>query len=44
MGLGLLSDRTNREVAFALAFACLVISLAVLVLAGQYPESGLAYL
>ncbi len=44
MGLGLLSDRTNREVAFTLAFACLIVSLGVLVLAGQYPASGLAYL
>jgi MFS family permease len=44
MGLGLLSDRTNRELAFTLAFACLIVSLGVLVLAGQYPASGLAYL
>jgi len=44
MGLGLLSDRTNRESAFTLAFACLIVSLGVLVLAGQYPASGLAYL
>jgi MFS family permease len=44
MGLGLLSDRTNRELAYTLAFACLVASLGVLVLAGQYPASGLAYL
>jgi MFS family permease len=44
MGLGLLSDRTNRELAYTLAFACLVASLGVLVLAGQYPTSGLAYL
>ena len=44
MGLGLLSDRTNRELAFTLAFACLVVSLGVLVLAGRNPASGLAYL
>lgn len=44
MGLGLLSDRTNRELAYTLAFACLVASLGVLVLAGRYPTSGLAYL
>ena len=44
VGLGLLSDRTNRELAYTLAFACLVLSLGVLVLAGQYPGSGLAYL
>jgi MFS family permease len=44
MGWGLLSDRTNRELAYTLAFACLVVSLGVLVLAGRYPASGLAYL
>jgi predicted MFS family arabinose efflux permease len=44
MGLGLLSDRTNRELAYTLSFACLVLSLGVLVLAGQYPTSGFAYL
>jgi MFS family permease len=44
MGLGFLSDRTNRELAYTLAFGCLVASLGVLVLAGRYPTSGLAYL
>jgi MFS family permease len=44
VGLGFLSDRTNRELAYTLAFACLVASLGVLVLAGRYPTSGLAYL
>ena len=44
VGLGLLSDRTNRETAYTLAFACLAASLGALVLAGQYPASGLAYL
>jgi predicted MFS family arabinose efflux permease len=44
MGLGLLSDWTNRELAYTLAFACLVVSLGVLVLACQYPASGLAFL
>ncbi len=44
MGLGLLSDRTNRELAYTLAFACLVASLGALVLAASYPTSGLAYL
>lgn len=44
MGLGLLSDRTNRELAYTLAFACLVASLGVLVLAGTHPASGLPYL
>ena len=44
MGLSLLSDRTNRELAYTLAFACLVVSLGVLVLAGRYPASGFAYL
>jgi len=44
MGLGLLSDRTTRELAYALAFACLVASLGALVLAGRFPASGIAYL
>ncbi len=44
MGLGILSDRTNRELAYTMAFGCLVASLGVLVLAGRYPMSGLAYL
>jgi MFS family permease len=43
IGLGLLSDRTNRELAYTLAFACLVAGLGVLVLAGRHPTSGLAY-
>lgn len=44
MGWGLLSDRTNRELAYTLAFACLVAGLGALVLAAAYPASGLAYL
>ncbi len=44
VGLGLLSDRTNREVAYTLAFGCLVLSLGVVVLAGRYPTSGLAHI
>lgn len=44
IGLGLLSDRTNRETAYTLAFGCLVVSLGVLVLAGRNPASALAFL
>jgi len=44
MGWGILSDRTNREVAYTLAFASFIASLGVLVLAGRYPGSGLVYL
>ncbi len=44
MGWGVLSDRTNCEVAYTLAFGCLVMSLGVLVLAGRYPASALPYL
>jgi MFS family permease len=44
MGWGALSDRTTREVAYTLAFACLVASIGALVLAGEYPASVLPYL
>ena len=44
MGWGTLSDRTNRELAYTLAFGCLVAGVGVLVLAGQYPASALPYL
>ena len=44
MGWGVLSDRTNCEVAYTLAFGCLVMSLGILVLAGRSPASALPYL
>ncbi len=43
MGWGAFSDRTNREVAYGLAFACLVTSMGALVLAGRNPTSLLPY-
>ena len=44
IGWGILSDRTNREVAYTLAFCCVVASIGSLVLAGRYPASLLPYL
>jgi MFS family permease len=44
MGWGALSDRTGREPAYTLAFACVVASIGTLALAGRYPASNLLYL
>ncbi len=44
MGWGALSDRASREVAYTLAFGCLMASIGALVLAGNYPASVLPYL
>ncbi|HTX54425.1 MAG TPA: MFS transporter [Candidatus Baltobacteraceae bacterium] len=43
VGWGSLSDRYGRELAYSWAMACLVASVGVLVLAGQYPESLLPF-
>jgi MFS family permease len=42
-GWGALSDRVGREIAYILAFACVVASVGLLTLAGRHPESGLPY-
>ncbi len=44
IGWGVLSDRTNRELAYGLGFGCVVVSIGVLVLAGRHPASFLPYL
>ena len=44
IGWGWLSDRTNRELAYGLAFVCVALSIGALVLAGMYPTSFLLYL
>jgi MFS family permease len=44
VGWGWLSDRTNRELAYGLAFGCVAVSIGVLVLAGVHPTSFLLYL
>jgi MFS family permease len=44
VGWGTLSDRVNREVAYTLAFACVVLSIVTLVLAGSYPHSPIPYI
>jgi len=44
IGWGWLSDRTNREMAYGLAFVCVALSIGALVLAGMYPTSFLLYL
>lgn len=44
IGWGILSDRTNREVAYTLAFCCVVASVGSLVLAGRYPTGFAPYL
>ncbi len=41
---GTLSDRTNRELAYSIAFACVIMSIGALVLAGRHPGSALPYL
>jgi MFS family permease len=43
VGWGTLSDRVNREVAYSLAFACVVGAIVALVLAGRYPASAIPY-
>ncbi|MFA5027593.1 MAG: MFS transporter [Candidatus Methylomirabilota bacterium] len=43
IGWGILSDRTNREIAYTLAFCCVIGSLGALVLAGRFPASSLPY-
>jgi MFS family permease len=43
IGWGILSDRTNREIAYSLAFGCVMASLGALVLAGRHPTSLLPY-
>ena len=44
IGWGWFSDRTNRELAYSLAFGCLVASMGLLVLAGLYRTPFLLYL
>jgi MFS family permease len=44
VGWGTLSDRVNREVAYSLAFACVVCGIVTLVLAGRSPASAILYL
>ena len=43
IGWGVLSDRTSRELACALGFACVLGSIGGLVLAGSYPDSFLVW-
>lgn len=43
IGWGILSDRTNREVAYSLAFACVIASILTLAQAGREPTSMLPY-
>ncbi len=44
IGWGWLSDRTNRELTYGLAFVCVALSMGALILAGMYPMSFLLYL
>jgi MFS family permease len=44
IGWGTLSDRTNRPLAYGLAFGCVAASIGMLVLAGWYPTSWLPHL
>ncbi|HYL80000.1 MAG TPA: MFS transporter [Candidatus Acidoferrum sp.] len=44
IGWGILSDRTGREPAYALAFGCVMASIGALGLAGAHPASLLPYL
>jgi MFS family permease len=44
IGWGWLSDRTNRELAYTLAFVGVGLSIGALVLAGRYPTTFLLYL
>ncbi len=44
IGWGWLSDRTNRELAYSLAFVCVAGSIGALVLAGMNPTTFLLYL
>jgi MFS family permease len=43
-GWGTLSDRVGREPTYTLAFACVVLSVGVLALAGAFPHTPLPYL
>ncbi len=43
VGWGVLSDRSGRELAYSLGYACAAGSLGILVLAGWYPTSNLPY-
>ena len=43
LGWGVLSDRTSRELAYALGAGCIVASIGLLVLAGGEPTSALPY-
>lgn len=43
-GWGVFSDRAGRELAYSLACGCVVASIALLVLAGRFPASTLAFL
>jgi MFS family permease len=44
IGWGWLSDRTNRELTYSLAFVCVGLSIGALALAGMYPTTILLYL
>jgi MFS family permease len=44
IGWGWLSDRTNRELTYNLAFMCVAVSMGALVLAGMNPTPFLLYL
>ncbi len=44
IGWGWLSDRSNREMTYSLAFVCVALSMGALVVAGMYPTSFLLYL
>jgi MFS family permease len=43
IGWGVLADRSGRELAYSLGYACAAGSLGILVLAGWYPTSNLPY-
>ncbi|MBI4839556.1 MAG: MFS transporter [candidate division NC10 bacterium] len=43
LGWGVFSDRAGRELAYSLACGCVVASIALLVLAGRFPASALAF-
>ena len=43
IGWGTLSDRTNRELAYTLAFCCVIASIGLLVLSGSRPASILPF-
>ena len=43
LGWGVFSDRAGRELAYSLACGCVMASIALLVLAGRFPASALAF-